>query len=258
MARNLCYTGLILRSRPSGEANREIWLLTAEAGLIRVTVFGGPKSRLRAYASPFHSGRVWIYHDPVKDTRKLSDFDVHSWRPGLRELYERAMAADTIAETILASHGGGGNWEDALSIAETALDALALADDETCARIVMWFFWQWIDFLGLRPEFASCSSCGKATDRGAMLRFSPKEGVMICTDCCGNETKAGIAETSPAVGPGCRHWLETVHLLTPDQLFRHTLDKPSFREAHTLVTAILTEALGKRIAGWDHNSVNIK
>ena len=50
-----------------------------------------------------------VYHDPSKDSRKLSDFDVRSWRPGLRELYERAMAADAVAETVLASHGGG--WQ---------------------------------------------------------------------------------------------------------------------------------------------------
>ena len=237
---------LILRSRHSGESNREVWLLTAEAGLLRVTVFGGPKSKLRAYASPFHSGQAWIYQNPSKDARKLSDFDVHSWRPGLREQYERTMAADAIAETILTSHGGGGNWEKALSLAEAALDALAEADSETCSRITLCFLWQWADFLGLRPEFDHCSHCGKAVPVDSVLRFAPREGSMLCSECS-LESGTGLLETNP----GCRRWLETARQLAPAQLARYTLDKQSFREAKALATGILSEALGKRLISWE-------
>jgi DNA repair protein RecO (recombination protein O) len=238
----MSYYALILRSRPSGESNRDVWLLSQEAGLLRVTVFGGPKSRLRSYASPFHSGQAWVYHEPVKNTYKLSDFDVSSWRPGLREMYERAMSADAVAETILASHGGGGNWGRALSLAQAALDALAAADEETCARIVLWFLWQWTDFLGLRPEFDACSLCGKPSP----VRYSIREGGMVCGSC--SAEAASLVEA----GPGCCHWLETTRSLNPDQLSRHTLDKKSFREARSLATAILAEAIGKRLESWEN------
>jgi len=238
----MSYHALILRSRPSGESNRDVWLLGDEAGLLRVTVFGGPKSRLRSYASPFHSGQAWVYHDPVKNTFKLSDFDVSSWRPGLREMYERAISADAVAETILASHGGGGNWGRALSLAQAALDALASSDEETCGRIVLWFLWQWTDFLGLRPEFDICSLCGKP----AQVRYSIREGCMVCGSC--SPEAGGLVEA----GPGCCHWLESTRSLNPDQLVRHTLDKKSFREAKSLATAILAEAIGKRLESWEN------
>jgi DNA repair protein RecO (recombination protein O) len=241
MSRNLSYNALILRSRPSGESNREVWLLSREAGLLRVTVFGGPKSKLRSYASPFHSGRALVYHDPVKNTFKLSDFDVDSWRPGLREMYERAVSADAVAETILASHGGGGNWGRALSLAQAALDALEAAGEETCARVVLWFLWQWTDFLGLRPEFDKCSLCGNP----ASNRYSIREGGMVCGSC--SEGLPGFMEASP----GCRHWLETTRPLNPEQLSRYTLDKKSFREAKSLATAILAEAIGRRLESWE-------
>jgi len=242
VSRNLSYHALILRSRPSGESNRDVWLLSQEAGLLRVTVFGGPKSRLRSYASPFHSGQAWVYHEPVKNTFKLSDFDVQSWRPGLREMYERAVAADAVAETILESHGGGGNWSRALSLAKEALDALEAADEETCARIVLWFLWQWTDFLGLRPEFDTCVLCGKP----APPCYSIREGGMVCGSCSG-----GTADLVEA-GPGCCHWLETTRQIHPDQLVRYTLDKKSFREARSLATAILAEAIGKRLESWQN------
>jgi DNA repair protein RecO (recombination protein O) len=270
VSRNSVHSALILRSRPSGESNREIWLLTAGEGLLRVTVFGGPKSKLRSYASPFHSGQAWIYRDPVKDSRKLSDFDVRSWRPGLREMYERVTAADAVAETVLASHAGGGNWERALSLAESTLDALAASDGETCSRILLCFLWQWIDFLGLRPEFDRCSVCGKQTPSGIRLLYLPGDGGMACDDCAAavgkNNKPQSYTEEYPEsssklrvlrgeilfaeAGPGCRHWLETVRPLSPVQINRYTLDKKSFREAKTFVTAVLAEALGKRL-NWD-------
>ena len=244
MTRNYSYSALILRIRSSGESNRDAWLLTKEAGLLRATVFGGPKSRLRSYASPFHSGQAWVYHDPVRDTRKLSDFDVHSWRPGLRELYERAMAADAVAETILASHGGGGNWDGVLSLAEAALDALEAADSEGCTRITLHFLWQWTEFLGQRPEFDCCSLCGKPTTADDMLWYSPREGGIVCGGCHGEGTNLLEA------GPGCRRWLETVCQLSPAQLVRYTMDGTSFRQAKSLVTAILAETLGKYLVSW--------
>jgi DNA repair protein RecO (recombination protein O) len=157
-------------------------------------------------------------------------------------MYERAMSADAVAETILASHGGGGNWGRALSLAQAVLDALEAADEETCARIVLWFLWQWTDFLGLRPEFdASCCLCGKPSP----LWYSIREGGMVCGSCSASLT--GLVEA----GPGCCHWLETTRSLNPDQIVRHTLDKKSFREAKSLATAILAEAIGKRLDIWD-------
>jgi DNA repair protein RecO (recombination protein O) len=254
MSRTHSCSALILRSRPSGESNRDVWLLSAEAGLFRATVFGGPRSRLRSHAAPFHSGQAWIYHNPVGDSRKLSDFDVRSWRPGLRELYERTMSADAVAETILASHGGGGgNWAAALSLAEETLSALESAGEELCERILVCFFWRWADILGLQPDLAHCASCGTAPPPETPCWYSVREGDMRCAAC----TEAGY-DQAPAdrggllvAGPGCRRWLTAVNALSPALLNRCTLDGKSFREARTLTMAILANALGKRPASWD-------
>lgn len=247
MIRNVSCSALILRSRPSGEANREVWLLSAEEGIFRATVFGGPKSKLRSYAVPFHSGQAWIYRDPAKDYRKLSDFDVHFWRAGLRERYERVMAADAVAETVLASHGGGGNWAEALALAGEVLDALEAADEDTCARIAVWFLWRWAAFLGIRPELSRCASCGNPLAPGSHCWYSYREGGIVCADCFGADERGGLI---PA-GPGCRRWLTTVETLPPSQLGRYTMDKKSFHEAKLLTEAVLAEALGKRPSSWE-------
>jgi DNA repair protein RecO (recombination protein O) len=54
MSRSFTFPALCLRVRPSGESNREAWFLSGEEGIVKVTVFGGPKSRLRSQAAAFN------------------------------------------------------------------------------------------------------------------------------------------------------------------------------------------------------------
>jgi DNA repair protein RecO (recombination protein O) len=210
------YSALVLRARASGESNREAWVLTAEEGLLRATVFGGPKSKLRAHVEPYHRGRLWIYRDPVRDSRKITDFDVQSWNPGIRESYERSAAAAAIAETILAGYGGGGSWEEAFGLADASLSALEAADEGACERAFIYFMWHWADILGIRPDVAETETKGAA-----------------------------------ALGPGARAWLAAAGEMDAPSMARRPLDGVSARQARLFVTTIIGNALGKRLGTWD-------
>jgi DNA repair protein RecO (recombination protein O) len=281
MSRTFVYSALVLRSRPSGESNNEISLLTAEEGIVKATVFGGAKSKLRSHSAPYNSGQVWIYRDPAKDYGKLSDFDVHSWRPGLRELYDRTMAAGGVAETILATHGGGGDWGKALELAEAALDALESANEELCPRILVHFLWLWAGFLGIRPEIEHCSSCGIEA-ANSPLWFSSRENTLLCGNCAQSESSVPKAKLCPQsqalspkpssvpqsqalspksssvpisgllqLNPGCLRWLTAAGSVEPSLLYRYSMDNKSFNETKALTAAVITAALGKRLASWD-------
>jgi len=245
MSRNAVYSALVLRNRSSGESNSEVSLLTAEEGIIKATVFGGPKSKLRSHAAPYNSGKVWIYRDKAKEYGKLSDFDIQSWRPGLRELYERTMAAAGIAETILYTHGGGGDWGYAMKLAVSTLDALENANEELCPRLLVHFLWRWANFLGIQPHIEACAVCGDRAESGT-LWYNAREGVVLCANC----TEKVTVTFSP-INPGCRRWLTTTEQLDPALLNRYSMDNRSFNEAKALTTAIMTAALGKRLASWD-------
>jgi DNA repair protein RecO (recombination protein O) len=261
MARSFTYSALVLRVRPSGESNRDAWFLTAEEGILRATVFGGPKSRLRAHVASFHRGKLWVYHDPVRDSRKVTDFDVLSWRPGLRERYERSAAAAAVAETILASLGGGGGWPGALALADGALEALEGADEPLCRRVLIHFLWNWADILGLRPELNRCASCACEAPGDGVLWYSGREGVMLCPSCMVRAPGRTGPGGGPAefenpgpllpVGPGARSWLGRTADLAPSVLGRYTMDGASAREAALLVTELLAAALGKKLTTWE-------
>jgi DNA repair protein RecO (recombination protein O) len=212
------YSALVLRVRPSGEANREAWILTAEEGVLRATVFGGPKSKLRAHVAPYHRGKLWIYRDPVRDSRKITDFDVQSWRPGIRESYERSSAAAAIAETILAAYGGGGSWQEAFGLADASLGALESADAGGCERAFIYFLWKWAGILGIRPNL--------------------------------NETEYDDGAPG-ALGPDARSWLGAALELDLAHMAQRAMDGISVRQARLFVTTIVGRALGKWLGTWD-------
>jgi DNA repair protein RecO (recombination protein O) len=250
MARSFTYEALVLRARPAGESNREAWFLTREEGILKATVFGGPKSRLRAYVSPFHQGTLWVYHNPVRDYRTVTDFDVRCWRPGLREQYERIETAGTVAETALASFGGGGDWERALGLAGSALDALSEADAACCSRILIHFLWNWLDFLGLTPDIRHCASCACEYPAHGVVLFGGPDGTLRCPSCAGSE------EGLIPVGPGARRWLAAVSPLSPSALKRYTLDRASRSQALALATGLTAYALGRPPAGGPSPTVS--
>jgi DNA repair protein RecO (recombination protein O) len=247
MDRNFTYRVLTLRVRALGESNREAWFLSSEEGLIRATIFGGPKSKLRSQVSPFHSGRLWVYQDRAKDSRKVTDFEVLSWRPGIREVYERTMAADGVAEASLASPAGGGGWEQVLDLAEQSLDAIEKGDEKLCSPILLCFLWRWALLLGLEPPLDRCASCACEAPRDEVLWYNIQEGAAFCENCAG-----GGREGLMPLGPGTRAWLKAAGRAGPSQVHRYGLDGPGLRQAANLVTRILSEALGKRLNTWDY------
>lgn len=248
MSRSAVHRALALAVRASGESNRDATFLTADAGLIRAIVFGGPKSKLRAVVAPFHGGTLHIYRDPVRDSRKVVDFDVADWRPGLRELLERSFAAQAIAETVIQSHGGGGSGEEAIGIVSSALDALESADAAACRPAFVRFLWKWTEHLGVRLDPDECSECSCAPRTDEVVWYSRRGGTVECSGCSGGSVGAGDALP---LGPGARAWLRAVDRADARSALRIGADEASTRQARAFVLAMAADALGERPRTWN-------
>jgi DNA repair protein RecO (recombination protein O) len=200
-ARNLVYEAHALRARESPGGSRILTLMTAEAGLVDVFVFGGPKSKLRSLASPYASGRAFVYLDPVKDFQKLSDFDVRDSYPALRDELGRLWAAGLTAELLIKTSGGGGDYPLVL---ELALDCLAALDRSETGRAeapIFLFLWRLVNLLGLGPDPTSCSICGRELrpSQGAAYSFALES--FLCPSC------AAGADRALRLGTGVLRWL---------------------------------------------------
>jgi DNA repair protein RecO (recombination protein O) len=243
--RTFSFPALVLRIRPTGESNREAVFLSAGEGIISATLFGGPKSRLRSHVSPFNSGILCIYRDTAKDFRKVNDFDVQSWRPGLRELYERSNAASLIAGTVISVHGGGGAFNEAFTLVNAALDALETADENCCERILISFMWNWTMLQGNRGDVRYCASCACEPSMGELLWFVPEEG-FLCKNCMMREHPSGLAggRAGAVLSAGARRWLLAVQDKPPAELARYTLDAVSLGELKALLPMLTATATG--------------
>ena len=125
------------------------------------------------------------------------------------------MAANAIAETILAFHGGGGSWPEAAALASAVLDVLENADSAASSRIGLYFLWHWAGILGLRHEFSL------------------------------NQ------QTAVNLDPGAVQWLKKIDTLPASGIINISLDPPSFLQAKNYCQAILAGALGKSLYTWD-------
>jgi DNA repair protein RecO (recombination protein O) len=155
------------------------------------------------------------------------------------------MAAFSLAETVLASHGGGGNWAEALSLIDGTLDALETADEKTGSRLGIHFLWNWAELLGIRPPLDRCSSCACEAGTDEVLWYAPGSDGLLCASC--GENRRDLLGLSP----GGRRWLKTVESLNPALLSRYIPEGESFRQVRAFVLGIVAAALGKRLDSWD-------
>jgi DNA repair protein RecO (recombination protein O) len=182
--------------------------MTAEAGLVDVFVFGGPKSKLRSLAAPYAAGRAFVYLDPVKDFQKLSDFEVRDSYPELRDELERLWSAGLVAELLIKTSGGGIDFPLVLELALQCLAALDACPIGASGPPLLLFLWRYVELLGIGPDPSACSSCGAALrpSLGGAYSFA-REG-FLCPGC------AARAERILPLGTGVLRWLKRSLALT--------------------------------------------
>jgi DNA repair protein RecO (recombination protein O) len=212
--RNLVYEALTLRARESPGGSRILTLMTAESGLVDVFVFGGPKSKLRSLAAPYASGRAFVYLDPVKDFQKLSDFEVRDSYPALRDDLDRLWSAGLVAELLIKTSGGGGDFPLVHNLALQCFAALDLCPAGASTPQLLLFLWRFVELLGLGPDPRSCSSCGSALRPSLGGAYSFALEGFLCPDC------AARAERALPLGTGALRWLVRSLELGGDEVSR--------------------------------------
>ena len=181
--RNLSFEAVVLRCRESPGGDRIVTFLAANSGLVEAFVFGGPKSRLRSLAAPYHTGTAWIYLDPVKDLRKLSDFDARETYPTLRENLRKIWAASYFAETVLRTDAAGGESREAFDLLRSGLSALDAGGEADVDYVCLQYGWRLLGLMGLRPDSETCGQCGASFPEGRGAAFSRIQETFLCDQC---------------------------------------------------------------------------
>jgi DNA repair protein RecO (recombination protein O) len=191
--------------------------MTAEAGLVDVFVFGGPKSRLRSLASPYASGRAFVYLDPVKEFQKLSDFDVRESYPALREDLGKIWSAGLVAELLVKTSGGGGDFPQVLELSLSCLAALDRAEAGASDPPILLFLWRLVNLLGLGPDPTACAACGRELRPSLGAAYSFALESFLCPSCASREDRV------LRLGTGALRWLSRSLELGFDETLRLVL-----------------------------------
>ncbi len=192
MSRNQTSSAIVLRSYPIGEIHLGLTLFTEDGGLLQAIAHGANSKRgkLRGLTNPFCYGTAFLYHDPVKKSTKVSDFDVQNFFIGLRENVRRYYTASLWAEVVLKSFGGGESARPLFALFVSSLSLLDGAAEENIAVASIQFLARYLAIVGHLPDTSECGACGRplstaASAAGPAVSYSAAREVFLCDRCAG-------------------------------------------------------------------------
>lgn len=177
--------GIVLKSRPFGEADKILVIFSKDRGKLEAVARGArrPRNRLVGAAQPFSYLRLLLFSG--KNLDQLSQAEIiKSFGPLRDDLIRMAYASywSELVDTFLP-------WrEPNPEIFLFFLAGLVVLEKATDPNLISRAFEIRLLFhLGYLPTLDTCAHCGALLNSGEMpslsAGFSPEEGGLICTRC---------------------------------------------------------------------------
>jgi DNA repair protein RecO (recombination protein O) len=200
--RTMSTPAIVIRRERMGESHKGLVLLTADQGLVRATAYGAWKmhSSLRTGSEPFAHSLARLYHDPVKNTYKVTDLEVRESFDGLRADLGRIEAASLWAEVVLKSIAAGEISGGLFRLLLDCLRALEAGAADRTPYVTAQFLWRFLDLAGYRPDAAACERCGRSFGETEGAAWLTAPGGIACGACAGG--------TGMRLSAGARRYLE--------------------------------------------------
>lgn len=204
MARNFQTPGIILKNNRFGEIHKGVVFLSPEQGLVDAVAYGAfsPKGKLRSVTNPLCAGILFLYRDPVKDTRKITDMDCREFFEGIRASVAKFFTASVWLETVLRTFGG-----DARETYDLLLRCLRLLDggtEEEAPRLLALFLWRHLEGSGTAPDLRDCGRCGRTRKDRDVFHYLRGNPGFLCSECAHS---SGALESSVPLSPGALAFL---------------------------------------------------
>jgi DNA repair protein RecO (recombination protein O) len=194
---------IVLQSRQFGEIHKTVTLFTADEGLVTAVAHGAKKmaSRLRSTTEVFCLSRVYLYHDPVKRSTKITDMEGLSLFHGIRASLSRYYAASLWVEVVLKSFGGGDSAAAMFALLQESLALCEVASPEGAHRLTLLFLWRTLELAGSAPDPRRCGRCGRGLEPEEPAAAGGADAPVVCAGCA-----RAIGGTRP-LPPGTRQYL---------------------------------------------------
>ncbi|MDR1895019.1 MAG: DNA repair protein RecO [Spirochaetales bacterium] len=186
---------IVLHCRRIQEFHKAVICLDS-AGEIRDAVLHGAykgKNRLSGSTEPFCRLRLLIYHDPVKNSSKISDGELLAAYPDFRGHLAKVQLAGLWGELLLRT-GAGGNREEAgqatFRLLRDALGLLGRTPPEHLDRLNGQFLWRFLQISGFGLDYRRCRNCGANLAAGPFY-YDLRETGFLCGPCAARGPSGG-------------------------------------------------------------------
>lgn len=233
MQRNLVTLATVISIKPLGENNASVCVLTQSQGILYVTLYGGPKSRLKSLVSTWNTGTMYL--SLSKGIYKISDFDVKSYHLTFREDIYKSCAASLAAEIAMKTHCAGNN-ERCWALVNGFLNGLEICSEQAELNSgLMRFLWRYLELLGIQPESGLCCHCGNVMEKGG--EYVPSENGFICSSC--NHRSGTFFVNAEGL-----FFLTGISRLSPKEASALVLSPQALGQVKTLIFYLIESACG--------------
>lgn len=243
--RNLCTEVLILTVKNQGENNRVICALSPELGIFYAILYGGPKSKLKSLVQPFYSGKMWLYDDTLRNSKKITDFDPENPPSSFRNDIYKIMAANLACELVLKTKAAG-EWQKSYVLLKSFLKGIDLSEEKEARLGTLRFLWRYTELLGIQPDVRECCCCGEnllVFEKDSV--YVDRENGVACFECARSYEEGSAFQFK--LNKEALVYLDSMNILTPGQVRRLTLKSESVYKIKQLAFFLAEKACGTRL-----------
>ncbi|RPJ05203.1 MAG: DNA repair protein RecO [Spirochaetaceae bacterium] len=241
MVRTFQTEGLILGTNRIGEIHKGIQLFTREQGILHLIAHGAykTKGRMRALSETFSHITAFVYHDPVRDSYKLTDAEAISVWSSFRSSIAKFYAASLFAEMAVKSYAGGASNAELYDLVLEAYKTLEQIELQHVRKVIIRFCLSFLEITGHTIQTEECRICGRILGIAEELYYSRTGHGFVCASCC--------QETRLVFSPQARNYVQDTASLPFDEAVRVQLDRSGAATFSTLLLMLVQEALEKEL-----------
>ena len=175
-------SAFVLKSINWKDASKITTLFTRELGKVNVIAKGAKRmnSPYRGLLESLNLLDVYIYFSPKRDLQTLGDINLENSFNSIRGSLLKIGYALSILELVESFFDYGNPDITFFDFSKQIFYNLDESDDE---QVIFWYYLlKLASYLGFKPEFLICRSCGKQIG-GNEVNFSMSEGSVLCSSC---------------------------------------------------------------------------
>lgn len=175
--------GVILKSQRWGDADRIVTLFSHNLGKIRGVARGARrmKTRFGGVLEPFGLVDITLFQKTAESLGQISQIDLVASYSAIREDLTVMTAAARMVKMVEAISVDRDPNPGMYTALVHGLESLRPEEDVSLATLL--FQIHVLSHTGFRPQFDSCTECGKPAQHHRPQWFSPQSGGVVCQEC---------------------------------------------------------------------------